>query len=96
MESPRYRPKGVPPPKVFRIFDGFLTDRAAQRTYLILWLNPELRLYTRACTEMLYTVRPRVAQIDPSAETAWQSALGSSKIDAEEAWLSAGLAGRRV
>ena len=65
-------------------------------TIYLVQLDRRLTLYTRNCTKILYTVRPRVAQSDPSAETAWQSALGSSKIDAEEAWLSAGLAGRRV
>ena len=55
-----------------------------------------LTLYTRSCTEALYTVRPGGTQTDPIAGAAWQSAMGSSKIEADEAWLSAGLVGRRV
>ena len=85
-----FSPKGVP-----RIFDAFLTGEAAVKLPRPSATRAAQSMYTELY-KILYTVRPRGTQIDPRTGTAWQSALGSSKNEAESAWLSAGRAGRLV
>ena len=76
-----FSPKGVP-----RIFDAFLTRILTGGAASDLPRPPATREAQAMYTELykiLYTVRPRVAQSDPSTEAAWQSVLGSSKNGAE-------------